>query len=126
MTVTRINKTFYEETGTRLSNVSYLKLFNLLKDTDGTKYMNIWRSYELNSAVTDESVYYISYEVSDDDWWDNISYYYYETPFLWWIIALMNDVQNPFEELEAGTNIKILREEYLYQLIKEIENIQEL
>lgn len=126
MTVTRINKTFYEETGTRLSNVSYLKLFNLLKDTDGTKYMNIWRSYELNAEVTDESVYYISYEVSDDDWWDNISYYYYETPFLWWIIALMNDVQNPFEELEAGTNIKILREEYLYQLIKEIENIQEL
>jgi hypothetical protein len=126
MTVTRIDKTFYEETGTRLSNVSYLKLFNLLQDTDKTKYLNIWRSFELNEDVTDETVFYLSYEVSDDDWWDNISYYYYETPFLWWIIALMNDVQNPFEELEAGTNIKILREQYLYQLIKEIENIQEL
>lgn len=126
MTVARIDKTFYEETGTRLSNVSYLKLFNLLKDTDGTKYLNIWRSFELNDEVTDETVFYLSYEVADDDWWDNISYYYYETPFLWWVIALMNDVQNPFEELEVGTNIKILREEYLYQLIKEIENIQEL
>ena len=118
MTVTRIDKTFYEETGTRLSNVSYLKLFNLLKDTDNTKYLNIWRSFELNDEVTDETVFYLSYEVADDDWWDNISYYYYETPFLWWVIALMNDVQNPFEELEVGSNIKILREEYLYQLIK--------
>lgn len=126
MTVTRIDKTFYEETGTRLSNVSYLKLFNLLKDTDNTKYMNIWRSYELEAKITDETVFYMTYEVANDDWWDNISYFFYETPFLWWVIALMNEVQNPFEELEEGSNIKVLRDEYLYQLIKEIENIQEL
>jgi hypothetical protein len=38
----------------------------------------------------------------------------------------MNNIQNPFEDLVPGSNIKILRGEYLYQLIKEMEAIQEL
>jgi hypothetical protein len=126
MTVTRIDKTFYVETGNRLSNISYLKLFNMLQDADGTKYLNIWRTFILNKDVTDDAVFYESYEVGEDDWWDNISYYHYETPGFWWVIALMNDIQNPFEELEPGSNIKILRGEHLYQLIKEMEAIQGL
>jgi len=126
MPVARLSETFYEITGNRLSNLSYLKLFNILEDTDGTRYLNIWRSYSLNDELTDDTVYYESYEVDNDDWWDNISYYNYETPRLWWLCALMNDIMNPFEELEAGDNIKILRDTYIYQLIRELETIQEL
>jgi hypothetical protein len=76
--------------------------------------------------VTDDAVFYDSYEVGEEEWWDNISYYHYETPGFWWVVALMNNIQNPFEELEPGSNIKILRGEYLYQLIKEMEAIQGL
>jgi len=126
MTVTTIDKTFYVETGNRLSNISYLKLFNMLQDADGTKYLNIWRTFVLNEDVTSDTVFYYTYDVSNEDWWDNISYYFYETPGFWWVVAMMNDVVNPFEELEPGSNIKILRGEYLYQLIKEMEAIQEL
>ena len=126
MTVTTIDKTFYVETGNRLSNISYLKLFNMLQDADGTKYLNIWRSFVLNEDVTSDTVFYDTYDVSNEDWWDNISYIHYETPGFWWVVAMMNDVVNPFEELEPGSNIKILRGEYLYQLIKEMEAIQEL
>jgi len=126
MPVTRLSQTFYEITGNRLGNLSYLKLFNILEDTDGTRYMNIWRSYEVNTDLVDDTLYYESYEVDNEDWWDNISYYNYETPKLWWLCALMNDVMNPFEELEAGSNIKILRDNYIYQLIRELETIQEL
>ena len=38
----------------------------------------------------------------------------------------MNNVENPFEEIEAGQETKVLRENYLYQLIKEMEIISEL
>jgi hypothetical protein len=126
MAVTKIDQTFFEETGNRLSSVSYLKLFNMLQDSDNTKYLNIWKSFTLNEDVTDDTVFYETYEVSNDDWWDNIAYYYYESPGLWWIIAMMNDIVNPFEELEPGSNIKILKDRYLYQLIKEMESISEL
>ena len=98
----------------------------MLQDSDGTKYLNIWKSFTLNEDVTDDTVFYETYEVSNEDWWDNIAYYYYESPGLWWIIALMNDVINPFEELEPGSNIKVLRERYLYQFMKEMEAISQL
>jgi hypothetical protein len=126
MAVTALEDNFYDITGDRLSSASYLNLFNLLEDTDKTRYMNIWRSFTINEDVTQATIFYETHEVDNDDWWDNISYYYYGTPKLWWVVAMMNSVMNPFEELEVGTNIKILREEYIYQLLKEMENIQGL
>jgi len=126
MSVTKLDKTFYEITGNRLSNLSYLNLFNILEDTDGTRYMNIWKSYNINDEIKEDTVFYEPYDVDNDDWWDNISFYSYETPKLWWIFPLMNDIFNPFEDIEPGDSIKILRDDNIYQLISELETIQEL
>ena len=126
MAVTKLDENFYDITSDRLSSTSYLNLFNLLEDTDGTRYMNIWRSFTINDDITSETIFYNTHEVDNDEWWDNISYYHYGTSKLWWVIAMMNDTVNPFEELEVGSNIKILREEYVYQLLQEMEQIQNL
>ena len=122
----KVDGTFYEITGHRLNNISHLKLFNILEDIDKTKLLNIWRSFTFNDDVIDNTPYYETYEVENEDWWDNIAYKFYNSPNLWWVIAMMNNVVNPFEELEIGSNIKILREQYLYQLLKEIRGIAEL
>ena len=126
MTITKVDESFYELTGRRMGNISQLKLFNILRDHDSTSFMNIWRTFSLNDSVTTDVTFYDSYEVGDDSWWDNISYEIYGTPHLWWIIALMNEVVNPFEELIEGTNINYLREEYLYVLFKDIERLSDL
>lgn len=126
MTITKVDESFYELTGRRISNISQLKLFSILRDHDSTHFMNIWRTFSFNNYITTDVTFYDSYEVGDDMWWDNISYDIYGTPHLWWIVALMNNVVNPFEELEEGTNIKILREEYLYVLFKDIERLSDL
>jgi len=117
------DKDFTKLTGHRLSNVSLLNLFNILEDTqEREKFLNIFRSYSLNEKIKSNTSFYETYEVDNDDWWDNISYKYYETPALWWVIPLMNDINNPFEEKnEPGDNLKILRGVYLYQLLKEIK-----
>ena len=75
MAVRSVTETFYELTGIQLSNVSMLKLFNILQDiqTDD-RFMNIFRSYRVNEEVTTSVVWYELYEVENDDWWDNISY----------------------------------------------------
>lgn len=122
----RLSESFEEITGQDLSNVSQLKLFNILQDENGEKLQNIWRSYSLNEEVTEETIFYNTYEMQDDEWWENIAYTFYETPNLWWVLCIMNNVQNPFEEINPGDETKILRANYLYQLIKEMEIISEL
>lgn len=119
----KIDTSFYELTDTRLTNLSQLKLFSILQDTvTGDKLMNIFNSYTIDDSVLSTS-YYDSYEVESDDWFEGISYKYYGTVNLWWLIAMLNDVVNPFEFLEPGIEIKILKPTYIYQVIKEIKNI---
>ena len=127
MAVTTVeDQTFYELTGFKVEDTSQLKLFNILSDHDTTMFMNIWRTFSLNDDTSIDVMFYDTYEVGSDAWWDNISQDIYGTPSLWWIIALMNDVVNPFEELLEGSNIKYLRGEYLYVLFKDIERLADL
>jgi nucleoid-associated protein YgaU len=118
-------KSFFEITGRKLGLTSQLRLFGILIDHDGERFMNIFRSFILNSDITEDIIYYDFYTIENDDWWDNISSKIYGTPELWWIIALMNDINNPFEELEPGTSIKILKEKYLYSLFKDLERLSD-
>lgn len=126
MAITNITDDFYTVTGIRLSNSSFLRLFNILEDENNDKFMNIFRSYALNETISDNTVYFFTYDVEADDWWDNISNKYYNTPYLWWVICLMNNIANPYEDLVEGTQLKILKNEYIYYLIKEIRSISEL
>jgi hypothetical protein len=121
--VTKIDETFYEATGRRLSNVSQLKMFNLLMDAEENRFLNVWKSFSINPKAVSDSAYYSLHEVSSEDWWDNIAAYYYGSAYLWWVVCLANNVNNPFEELEEGRMLVILREETLYQLFKELKSL---
>lgn len=117
------NLTYSEITENRLSNTSYLNLFNILQNLEDKNYFfNIWKGYEVNEEIY-VNTYYEMYKVEDGDYWDSISYKYYQTPYLWWILVIVNGVNNPFEYLEDGKEIFILKKEYLYNFLKEIKNI---
>ena len=127
MAVDRVDNSYYKETGNRLSNTSQLKLFPIMLDKDKTtKFLNLFRSYKLNDSVQTDVVFFETYEVSNGEFWDDIAYNVYGTPQLWWVIALINNIVNPFEELEEGDNIKVLRESYIYNLIKDMESFSDL
>ena len=126
MAITNITDDFYTLTGNRLSNSSFLRLFNILEDENYNKFMNIFRSYVLNEDMTRNTVFFYTYDVESNDWWDNISNKYYGTPYLWWTICLINNIANPYEDLIEGMQLKILKSDYIYYLIKEIKNISEL
>lgn len=123
---TYTEKNFFELTGTEKSSFSFLRLFNTLLDNDReTKFLNIFRSYIINDISLRDISFFETYEVSNGEYWDNVSYNLYETPYLWWIIALLNNISNPFEELEDGDQLKVLRIEYIYQLTSDLEKIAE-
>lgn len=123
----KVEETFFELTGNQIANTSYMRLFNILLDTDRTtQFMNIFKSVTVNEAAQTDILAFDTYEVSDGEYWDNIAYEVYGTPYLWWVVALMNDVSNPFEELEVGSNIKILRIENLQIVFDDLDRISEL
>jgi hypothetical protein len=123
---TYTDKTFFELTGTEKSTFSFLRLFNILLDEDReTKFLNIFRSYISNEDIYSDVSFFQTYEVSNGEYWDNVSYNLYNTPFLWWVIALLNNTVNPFEELEEGQELIVLREEYVYTLTADLEKIAE-
>lgn len=117
---------FTELTGKDINNFSFMRLFNILLDEDReTKFMNIFRSYILNDEVFTETALFNTYEVANGEFWDNIAYNIYETPYLWWILAILNNTVNPFEELEDGQFLKVLRRDFVYTLVKDMERIAE-
>lgn len=127
MAVTKYtDESFFELTGVEKNPYSFLRLFNTLLDEDReTKFLNIFRSYIYNENIFSEVAFFETYEVSNGEYWDNVSYNLYETPFLWWVIALLNNIINPFEELEDGQILNVLRQEYVYQLTTDLERIAE-
>ena len=103
---------FFELTGKEINNFSFMRLFNILLDEDReTKFMNIFRSYILNDDVFTETSFYNTYKVANGEFWDNIAWNLYENQYLWWIIAILNNTVNHFEELEDGKILKVLRDD---------------
>lgn len=127
MAVSEYNdKSFSELTGVEKNSFSFLRLFNILLDNDReTKILNIFRSYIIDDAILKDVSFFETYETSNGEYWDNVSYNLYKTPFLWWLIALLNDIENPFESLEDGDQLIVLRDDYVYQLISDLEKIAE-
>jgi hypothetical protein len=127
MSVTTYDEqSFFELTGVEKSSFSFLRLFNVLLDEDReTKFLNIFRSYIANEDVFTDVAFFETYEVSNGEYWDNVSFNLYQTPYLWWVIALLNNIVNPFEELENGDQLNVLRDEYVYTLTSDLEKIAE-
>ena len=127
MAIKKSNKEFISVAGQRLSVSSRLNIFNILLDTkDNVYFLNIFKSFIMDNKVKENNIFFDIYLAEEDEWWDNISYKYYQSERLWWLICLMNDIVNPFEELEAGQQIKILKEGYLYNVFKNLQEIASL
>lgn len=124
MTITKSDKTFRQLTGHRIDEQSFGRMFNILVDHDRyTKFMNIFRSYKFNEDTQINVAFFDAYEVGHEEWWDNISVKFYGTPYLWWVIPAFNNITNPFEALEPGDNLKILKEPYIFSLLRDLDNI---
>jgi hypothetical protein len=122
----KIDKEFRELTEQKLPTSSRLNLYNILQDLDTNYVINIFKTVDINDYVKNHNDFFIIHTAEDDEWWDNVSYKYYDTPSLWYIICIMNNILNPYEEIEKGQLIKVIKKIYLYNILKDIKNISEL
>jgi len=128
MTVSRVTDQDFEEiTGHILSSISFLKMFPILQDTeDNEMFIDIFRSYSVFDDTLSNASYFNTYACKNEDWWDNISAEIYNTPSLWWMVCLVNNIVNPFEEMESGKLIQVLSIDYVPQLVREIRSMGDL
>lgn len=106
---------------------SNLRLYPVIEDTeDKTIFLNLFRSYTVSSSVYNNESLFDYYTIQYDDWLDNISNIHYRTPYLWWVIAIFNDITNPFEELNEGDVLRVLKYNNLYSIFDNITEIESL
>ena len=65
---------------------------------------------------------YEMYTVHDGDSWTYLSNKFYGTIKLWWLICKFNKITNPFLELREGLTLKILKKEYVNNILQAIKN----
>lgn len=101
-----------------LSPQQYENIFNVYNDTDLGYFYNLLRTINFPSDLSPD-VYNI-YIIEPLDTWPTISWKLYNSVFLWWSICALNNIQNPLEMPTPGTEIKVLKGEYLGNILNNI------
>lgn len=110
---------------------SFAKLFPaIIYDPDQTNNpsLDIWSSFvALSDPVGFDSELYLSYQLESGDTLESIADKVYGDVFLWWLVLLANDVEDPFDFLDninqrvdEDKKIKVFNPSYTNDIFNEI------
>lgn len=103
-----------------LNQYDFANLFNVVKLGEKS-YFNICKTITFeNVNDVPPSLYYL-YTLNETDSWTGISYKFYETIRLWWLICKFNNIIDPFKELTTGKIIKVPSLDFAKQILRIIE-----
>ena len=107
-----------------ISRDRYENIFNVYTaDKDDSKYYyyNILKKISIDTENIDPNVFkYI--QVNRRLPWTSISYQEYKTQYLWWLILLTNNIVNPVILPEIGDVLRIVRPEYIKEIINQVNS----
>lgn len=102
----------------KLNLYRYENIFKMYKTKNDQYYYNLLNTVQFDENLN-PSVYY-TISVSQRLPWTMISFNEYETMDLWWLICVVNGINNPLELPEINQSVKIIRKEFLKFIIDEI------
>lgn len=102
-----------------ITDENYENLFNIYINNDDFLYFNILKKVDFPSDL-DPSVF-TTYRVQPNDSYYSISYQYYKTINLWWLICSANQIANSVDDPPIGTILKIINPDYVNTIISEIK-----
>ncbi len=100
------NGIFDEVYTPKLNKNSYANIFEVVNKGENS-YFNLCKGVSFKNLDYLDSSLFSSYMIQENDSWTNISYKFFHTVELWWLICKFNEVKNPFKELTPGTIIRI-------------------
>jgi hypothetical protein len=93
-------------------------IFKVHQDGDFYFY-NILRTINFPQNLNDS--YYTQYRVRAYRPLTALSYKFYNTTKLWWLIVLVNNINNPVKFIEPGTVLKIINPQYVSTILDSIK-----
>jgi len=84
-------------------NASRYKNLRTLMDDNGKIYHESWNQRSIDGSAEDQ--YYIVTK-TEEDRLDMVSLRFYDTPRYWWVIAMANNIIDPFN-IEVGLQLRI-------------------
>lgn len=106
----------------QLVPVRYENIFKVYKTSDNQYFYNLTKAISLNNYEVDDSKVNLV-QVKKRSPWTTISFNNYKTIELWWLICLVNKIRNPVIIPAQGTYIKVVKPEYVKQVVADIKNI---
>lgn len=127
MSIKVSDKNYIGITGQRRKTSSRLNTFNIFRITETNQhFLNHFRNFEITDTVKNDNFFWSIYLAIEDDWWDNISFKFYQSSYYWYILCELNNIINPYEELVPGQQIKVLKQDYIYDIFKGMAEISDL
>lgn len=104
-----------------LVNIKYTRYENIFQvaKNDNYYFYNILKKVnipdDIDSRLFDEVI------VTTNIPYTTLSQQYHGTQDLWWLICLVNKIQNPITNIKAGTKLKILTNDAVNRVLAAIE-----
>ena len=96
------------------------RIFSLYKQPGGKQFFyNILKTIELPDDVIKTN--YTTYFAKPTDAWTLISHRFYNRTDLWWLIALLNNINDTFSPIEPGLALKIPKPDYVRMILDAIK-----
>lgn len=90
-------------------------------EENGYYFYNILRTVRLTSTDLDEK-FYFKFNVNRIMPYTALSYNFYGTTDLWWLICVINNIDNPIEFIEPGTTILMIKKQHISTVISAIKS----
>lgn len=104
-----------------LGNNRYENLFQINQTEDnGYYFYNLARTVRINPDDIDIKYYYF-HRVNKSAPYTVLSHQLYGSINLWWLICIINNIDNPVEFLEPGSTIRVIKQQYLATVLSSIK-----
>ena len=101
-----------------LHDFSYERIFNVYKDGNHYGY-NILKTVRIPEDLDPSTFAYV--KIVGSMAWTALSFQEYGSIRLWWLICVTNGILNPVLLPEPGTIIKVIKPEYVRDIIEQIK-----
>jgi len=104
-----------------LDNITNLNIETKLPvetDSNGMDFINLMSNVSIPYNIN--PMFYTIYQPTQNESFQTISYKFYGTIKLWWFICKTNHLLNITEGANANVPLKIIKKEYVYNIIKEL------
>lgn len=97
---------------------NYESIFNIYIDENNFYYFNLLKKIDFPDDL--DSEVYDYYETAPIDTYPNLAFKFYGTVVLWWLICAANQIDDPMQQPEAGTLLKIIKPFYVQTILSKM------